>query len=129
MTDRWVARILDRLDEFGLWDETLVVFTTDHGTMLAEHDYWMKNFMPLYCEIVRIPLVVHLPGGQRAGSRVSALTQTIDLMPTFLEFFDCPTPPHVYGRSLFPTLEGKPIREDAIFGYFGKATNVTDGRH
>src|SRR5262249_18577465 len=86
MTDRAVGRILDQLDEGGLWEDTLVVFTTDHGTMLAEHDYWMKNFMPLYCEIVRIPLIIHLPGGQRAGSRVSALTQTIDLMPTFLDY-------------------------------------------
>jgi hypothetical protein len=129
MTDFWVGKVLDRLEALGVWEETLIVFTTDHGTMLAEHRYWMKNYMPLFNEIVRIPLIVCLPGGERAGTRVGALTQTIDLMPTFLESFGCPFPPNVYGRPLQRTLEGEAIREDCIFGYFGKAMNVTDGRH
>jgi len=129
MTDFWLGKLLDRLDELGLWEETLVVFTTDHGTMLGEHDYWMKNFMPLFNEIVRIPLIVHFPSDQKAGTRVGALTQTIDLMPTFLDYHGCPIPPHVYGRSLRSTLEGREIRQDCIFGYFGKATNITDGRY
>lgn len=54
MTDRQAGYILEKLDELRLWDDTLVVFTTDHGTMLAEHGYWMKNFMPMYNEIVRL---------------------------------------------------------------------------
>src|SRR5262249_829574 len=106
MTDHWVGKVLDKLTELGLWEETLIVFTTDHGTMLAEHDCWMKNFMPLYNELVRIPLLMKLPGGAKAGTRVTALTQTIDLMPTFLDFYGCRTPPHVQGRSLRPTLDG-----------------------
>lgn len=129
MTDYWVGKILDKLEAAGLWDDTLIVFTTDHGTMLAEHNYWMKAFMPVYNEIVQIPLVMKLPGNQHAGSRVGALTQTIDLMPTFLDFFRVPLPPHVHGRSLRPTLAGGQLRTDIIFGYFGKATNITDGRH
>lgn len=137
MTDRWVGKVLDTLQELGLWEETLIVFTTDHGTMLAEHDYWMKNYMPLYNEIVRIPLIVKLPGNERAGTRCAALTQTIDLMPSFLEWFaptgarrgGCPLPPHVHGKSLQPALEGETLRQDCLFGYFGKATNITDGRY
>jgi len=129
MTDHWVGKILDTLDEMGLWEDTLVVFTTDHGTMLAEHGYWMKNHMPLYNEIVRIPLIICPPRGQGAGGRVDALTQTIDVMPTFLDYFGCVAPPHVQGRSLRPAIAGETIREDAIFGYFGKATNITDGRY
>lgn len=128
MTDYWVGKVLDTLDELGLWDDTLIVFTTDHGTMLGEHGYWMKNFMPMYHELVRIPLIVCLPGGERAGTRVDGLTQTIDLMPTFLEAFGCPLPPYVQGRSLRQVVEGETIRADAIFGYFGKALNITDGR-
>lgn len=129
MTDHWVGKILDTLDELGRWDDTLVVFTTDHGTLLAEHGYWMKNSMPLYRELVHIPLIVALPGGARAGGRCGALTQTIDLMPTFLDYFGRPAPPHVQGGSLLRALDGAPLREDAIFGYFGKATNITDGRY
>ena len=68
----------------------MVVLTTDHGTMLGEHRYWMKNLMPVYNEIAHIPLIVHVPGDRRAGDRIAALTQTTDLMPTFLDFFGAP---------------------------------------
>ena len=129
MTDHWVGRIFDTLDDLGIWDDTLVVFTTDHGTMLAEHDFWMKNIMPLYNEIVRIPLIASFPGNTGAGTRTAALTQTIDLMPTFLDYFDVPPPPHVQGCSLRGVPDGETIRGDGIFGYFGMAMNVTDGRY
>jgi arylsulfatase A-like enzyme len=128
MTDHWVGKIFDRLEEKGIWEETLIVFTTDHGTMLAEHHYWMKNHMPVYNEIARIPLVMKLPGAEHAGTRCAAMSQTIDLMPTFLDYFDCPFPPHLHGSSLRLALKGEPTREDGIFGYFGMATNYTDGR-
>ncbi|HYF49189.1 MAG TPA: sulfatase [Planctomycetota bacterium] len=129
MTDHWVGKILGKLDELQLLNDTMVVFTTDHGTMLAEHNYWMKLFMPLYNEIARIPLIMRLPGAKNAGSRVNALTQTIDLMPTFLDYFECERPPHVHGHSLRSAIEGKPLRDDAILGYFGMAMNITDGKH
>ncbi len=127
-TDHWVGKLFDKLQDLGIWDDTLVVFTTDHGTMLAEHDYYMKNVMPMYNEIVTIPLIMKLPGGAEKGRRISQMTQTIDLMPTFLDFFRVPSPPHVYGASIFKTLENQKIREDGIFGYFGKAMNLSDGR-
>jgi hypothetical protein len=61
---------------------------------------------------------------------VSALTQTIDVMPTFLDLFGCPMPPHLHGRSLRPALEdGAAMRKDGLFGYFGMAVNITDGRY
>lgn len=128
MTDHWIAKIFAKMDELDLWKDTLVIFTTDHGTLLAEHDYWMKNYMPVFNEIARLPLIVHLPGGEKAGSRVSAMTQSIDLMPTFLEHFHCELPPHVHGKALRPALQGNGLRRDGLFGYFGKATNITDGR-
>lgn len=129
MTDVWVGKILDKLESLGQFDETLIVFTTDHGTMLGEHGFWMKNAMPCYSEIARLPLVMKLPGNARAGERVAALTQTIDLMPTFLDFHGCAAPPHVQGHSLRGVLDGETVRADAIFGWFGRALNITDGRH
>jgi arylsulfatase A-like enzyme len=129
MTDHWVGKVLDTLEELDLWNDTLIVFTTDHGTMLAEHNYWMKNYMPMYNEIVRIPLAMSLPGGDKAGMRISKFTQTIDVMPTFLDFFGCERPPHVKGVSLRQVIHGGESREDGILGYFGKSMNVTNGRH
>ncbi|MDP9371990.1 MAG: sulfatase [Chloroflexota bacterium] len=130
MTDRWLGKLWDQMDALDLWRDTAVVLTTDHGTMLGEHQYWMKNAMPVYNEIARIPLIVHLPCARRAGARVSALTQTTDLMPTFLDLFGAPHPPHLHGTSLRPALEADEAVHDAIiYGYFGMAANVTDGRH
>jgi hypothetical protein len=129
MTDRQIGKVLDKLDELGLWGSTLIVFTTDHGTMLAEHNYWMKNFMPMYQEIVRIPLIISLPQNEYSGTRVSALTQTIDLMPTFLDYHGCAFPPHLHGQSLRKAIAGESLRDDCIFGYFGMAINITDGRY
>jgi hypothetical protein len=129
MTDHWMGKLLDHLDEHDSWKDTAVILTTDHGTMLAEHGYWMKNYMPLYHQIVRIPLIVHLPGAEGAGRRVSALTQTIDLMPTVLDLHGISPPPHVHGRSLRAAFDGGSVRQTGLFGYFGKATNITDGRY
>jgi arylsulfatase A-like enzyme len=130
MTDHWLGGLWDVLDERGLWRDTLVVLTTDHGSMLGEHDYYMKNAMPVYNDIARIPLIVHLPGDARAGQRVGALTQSTDLMPTFLDYFGAPAPPHLHGASLRPVLEGDaPVHDSLIYGYFGMALNATDGRY
>jgi hypothetical protein len=130
MTDHWLGKLFDKLDAEDAWRDTMVVLTTDHGTMLAEHDYWMKNMMPVYNEIARIPLIVHLPGSARAGSRVSAVTQTTDLMPTFLDYFGAPAPPHLHGSSIRAALEeNQTIHPAILYGYFGMAVNVTDGRY
>lgn len=130
MTDHWVGRLLDALDRHGLWSDTLVVLTTDHGTMLGEHSYWMKNMMPVYNEIARIPLIVHLPGDRRAGQRLSTLTQTTDIMPTILDYFGVANPPYLHGSSLRPALEADlAVHDSLIFGYFGMALNATDGRY
>lgn len=130
MTDHWLGKLWDKLDELDAWKDTMVVLTTDHGTMLGEHGYSMKNVMPVYNEIARIPMIVHLPGSRRAGARVAGLTQTTDLMPTFLDYFGAALPPHVHGSSLRPALEGgASVHESLIYGYFGMALNATDGRH
>jgi arylsulfatase A-like enzyme len=130
MTDSWLGRLWDTMDELDAWEDTLVLLSTDHGTMLGEHRYWMKNEMPVYNEIARIPLIVHLPGSRLAGQRRTALTQTTDLMPTILDYAGVAPPPHLHGTSLRPVFErDEPVHESIIFGYFGMALNATDGRH
>jgi arylsulfatase A-like enzyme len=130
MTDHWLGRLWDKLDALDLWRDTLVVLTTDHGTMLGEHDYWMKIQPPVYNETAFLPLIVHLPGDQRAGARVTALTQTTDLMSTFLDYFGVPEPPHLHGTSLRPVFEANQAVHNAlIYGHFAMAVNITDGRY
>jgi len=131
MCDEYFGKLLDFFDANNLWKDTCLVLTTDHGFLLGEHDWWAKNRMPVYDEIARIPLMIYHPDhAAQGGTRCNALTQTIDIMPTVLEAHDQPVPDDVLGHSLLPLLQtDTKVRDAAIFGYFGAACNVTDGKH
>jgi arylsulfatase A-like enzyme len=131
MCDEYFGRLLDYLDRHDMWRDTAVVVTTDHGFLLAEHDWWGKNRMPFFNELAHIPLLVwHPDHAAHGGERRSALTQTIDVMPTLLDLFGVAAPPTVEGHSLLPLLErdGR-VRDAALYGMFGAGTNITDGRY
>jgi arylsulfatase A-like enzyme len=127
--DDQLGRLLDYFDRHDLWKDTALILTTDHGFLLGEHDFWAKNRMNLYEEIVHIPLFAHDPRRPRGGERVSALTQAIDIAPTVLDLFGVALPREMEGHNLLPMAGPVPRREAAIFGYFGGAVNVTDGRY
>ncbi len=131
LCDELLGQLLDDFDRLGLWKDTALVVSTDHGFLLGEHDFWAKNRMTLYEEIAHIPLFVHHPQMAVAdGARRRALTQTIDLAPTFLDIFGAARPAEMQGHSLLPALaDDQVLRQGALFGYFGGAVNVTDGRH
>jgi arylsulfatase A-like enzyme len=134
MTDEWLGKLLDVMDRHDMWKDTLLIYTTDHGYMLGEHGYMAKNYMPAYNEVYHIPLIVHMPGDASAGKRIDALTQNIDVMPTLLEYYgigasECRNKLH--GKSWLPLIRGEKetVRDCAIYGYFGKQMNITDGRY
>jgi arylsulfatase A-like enzyme len=124
LCDALLGQLLDYFDRHDMWKDTALVVTTDHGFLLGEHDFWAKNRMNLYEEIVHIPLFIHDPRKPGAG-RTARLTQSIDIAPTFLDLYGVEPPVEAEGRSLLQ--DGN--REAAIFGYFGGAVNVTDGRY
>lgn len=133
MSDRWLGKILDVLDKYEMWDDTMVILTTDHGYMLGEHGFMAKNYMPCYNEVYHIPMMIALPGMPKA-TRHPALTQNIDLMPTILDFFGidesgCWHPLH--GKSLLPVISGKQtsLRDAVIYGMYGRQINICDGRY
>jgi arylsulfatase A-like enzyme len=130
--DEQLGKLLDEFDRLDLWKDTALVVTTDHGFLLGEHDWWAKVRMPVYQEVAHIPLFIHSPvHPQAAGTRSQALTQTPDLMPTFLEFFGLTPPSETLAKSLLPVLSSREARlHDAIlFGHWGAAVNITDGRY
>lgn len=129
--DYQLGRLMDYMDENDMWKDTTLVVTTDHGFLLGEHTWWAKNRMPCYQEVAHIPLFVHHPDFvDEAGSRRSALTQNMDLMPSFLEIHGADIPNEVRGKSLLPILRGNAPNHDVlIFGLFASAINITDGKH
>lgn len=102
--DGLIGNVLDCLDETGLAENTLVVYTTDHGEMAGEHGCWWKS--NYYESSVGVPLVARLPGRIPAGSVSGAVSGLVDLGPTFAQVAGT-TMPDASGRSLWPTLQGR----------------------
>ncbi len=79
-----VGRLLDELDDLGIADNTIIVFTADHGHSLGEHDYWYHHGEFLYDASMSIPLLIKAPGQLEAGGVVEDQVRSIDVMPTLL---------------------------------------------
>lgn len=131
LCDAQLGRILDYFDAHDMWRDTALIVSTDHGFLLGEHDWWAKLRMPCYEEVAHIPLFLHHPDfPSKAGERRRALTQTIDLMSTFVDIHGISPPSEVQGRSLMPLMEcDQPFRKAALYGVFGSAVNITDGHY
>ncbi|MVA74460.1 sulfatase-like hydrolase/transferase [Auraticoccus sp. F435] len=107
LVDDEVGRILDALEAEGLAENTLVVFTSDHGEMLGDHQLMLKGPM-VYDVAVRVPLLLRWPGVLPAGERRSELVQWVDLAPTLLEAAGVAAPRDYQGESLLPLAAGQP---------------------
>jgi hypothetical protein len=135
MIDHWFGRILDALDEGGMWDTTAVIVCTDHGHYLGEKDIWGKPAVMQYEPLGHIPLMVHWPGvaGSGAGSGTprtcDALTTNVDICATLADAFGVELEQRTHGASLRPLLTGEAgaVREWAIGGVWGNWVQVTDG--
>jgi arylsulfatase A-like enzyme len=103
--DHEVGRILDVLRETGAWDDTIIVFTSDHGDMLGGHGLATKGVGTSYEEVYNIPFILRVPGGA-SGEDTSTLTGLIDVGPTLLDLCGLAPLPAAQGRSLRPVLEG-----------------------
>lgn len=103
--DEQLGRLLGALDRLGLRDDTIVVFTSDHGFNLGEHTAWQKS--SLWEESVRVPLIVSRPGADHAGARTAATVELLDLYPTLAQVagLGAVAPSILQGESLVPFLE------------------------
>ncbi len=104
--DQQIGRILDRLDELGVAENTLVVFTTDHGHFLGQHGLIAKGAFH-YEDMVRLPFLVRYPGRVTAGRVSTALQSTVDLSPTFLAAAGLPVPGAMQGLDQLPAWRGE----------------------
>ena len=91
--------------------KTVVVLTSDHGEEFGEHGQMGWHSHTLYDELLRVPLVVRLPGGEAAGGEVTRPVRTIDIAPTLLELAGVAAPPSFDGESLLPLVRGEARRE------------------
>jgi choline-sulfatase len=104
--DRQVGKVLNTLKQEGLEDNTIVVFTSDHGFHLGEHDFWMK--VSLHEESVRVPMIIKVPGKKPAVCH--SFAELLDLYPTISELAGLETSEHLQGKSLTETLDDPTVK-------------------
>ena len=100
-----VGRLLDFLDQNGLSQNTIVIYTSDQGFFLGDHDWFDKRFM--YEESLRMPFLIRYPGRIKPGTVNEGMILNVDFAPTFLEYGGLPIPADIQGRSFVPLLNGK----------------------
>jgi arylsulfatase A-like enzyme len=101
--DDSVGRLLKYLDDEGLAKNTIVIYTSDQGFFLGDHDWFDKRFM--YEESLRMPFLVRYPGVVKPESQNNDMILNVDFAPTFLACAGLPVPKEVQGRSILPLLE------------------------
>eukprot|EP00904_Undaria_pinnatifida_P002336 jgi/Undpi1/12102/HiC_scaffold_41.g14075.m1 len=108
--DALVGQILRALEENGLVENTLIVYTSDHGDMLGEHGLWWKHVF--YEESVKVPLIMSWPGRIPAGQQCDRVVSALDVNATILAAIDAPPLPHSEGRDFLSLVDGREVPED-----------------
>ena len=124
--DESVGRMLDYLEESGLAENTIVIYSSDQGFYLGEHGWYDKRWM--FEESLTMPFLIRWPGVVKAGTRSKAMIQNIDYAPTFMDVAGVEIPREIQGRSLVPLLksEGKAPddwRDSIFYNYTGEAVH------
>ncbi|MDR3708025.1 MAG: sulfatase [Capsulimonadaceae bacterium] len=118
--DACINTLLVAIDNLGLRDDTIVVFTSDHGETLDEHECWYDHH-GTYDNTLNVPMIIRYPGKLPAGKQVEGVTTLIDLVPTLLELAEIQAPDNFDGKSMVPLANGTELTHDPEF-YFTECT-------
>ena len=127
LMDRAVGRVLSVLDEAGIADSTIVVFTSEHGDQLGEHNVIGKAVF--YEQSVRVPLLMRVPWLTRSQTRIEGRYSHIDTVPTLLDLVGATLPDHLQGQSRLTVLTGEHTLDssDVVIDWTGFAVAPMDG--
>ena len=125
LVDVQVGRLVSFLKEEGLYDDTLIVFTSDHGDMCGAHGLFCKGVAP-FEEVYSIPFVIKLPGNVDGGMRCTVHANTCDIMPTVLDVAGVDFSGKTDGKNLMPFIMGRDGREEyTVAEFFGQRFSYT----
>lgn len=129
MVDDCLGTIIGTLSEQRLLDNTLIVYTSDHGELLGEHGLFNKAATAYESEI-RIPFMIRFPDGYKAGEVVDSLASSLDFAPTLFELLGLSPDVSLPGRSLVPSIrQGQPVRDYVTLFGLGGAMGIRTGEH
>jgi arylsulfatase A-like enzyme len=101
------GRLIAYLKDNNLYDNTVIIFTSDHGEEFGEHGYVGRHFFTLYDELIHVPLIVKMPDSQRAGVMVGEQVRGVDILPTLLDLLAINFEPDIDGESLISLMLGE----------------------
>jgi arylsulfatase A-like enzyme len=134
--DAYLGELVSALRDSGLYDSTLLVVTSDHGEELGyrfPEAFYNEHGFTLYDEMIRVPLILKLPSQSHAGTRVRALSRTVDIMPTILDLLDLEAPKGLEGMSLRPVWERRDtpprLAYSEALAHPGERKSVRSDRH
>jgi arylsulfatase A-like enzyme len=110
--DYWVGAILKKVDQLGLAENTLVVYTSDHGEMLGSHG--LRGKFNFYEESSHIPMMIRFPGKIKAGTTIESPVSTMNLFATILDYLEVPNAPKADGESLRGLIEGRSDKDTYV---------------
>jgi arylsulfatase A-like enzyme len=123
--DYWLGKVLETTRELGLEENTVVIFTSDHGALLGEQGQFVKGDDRIRKQVTHVPLLVRLPGKQYAGKRVPGFVQHTDIVPTILGRLNLKPSPRVTGEDLWPYVTGERSNQrDHVVSAFGYVAAV-----
>jgi arylsulfatase A-like enzyme/lysophospholipase L1-like esterase len=119
--DDGVGQLLNFLDESGLAENTVVIYSSDQGFYLGEHGWYDKRWM--FEQSLEMPLMIRWPGVTQPGTESRAMVQNIDYAPTFLEIAQAPLPAQMQGRSFVPVIKNQGLapadwRDAVYYAYY-----------
>lgn len=122
--DESVGRLRETLEELGIAENTIVIYSSDQGFYIGDHGWYDKRWM--YEESLKMPLIVSWPGVTKPGSRNTNLVQNLDYAETFLDAAGAPIPDDMQGRSLVPLLKGQEVADwrDSIYYHYYEYPSV-----
>jgi len=125
--DYWVGHLLDTIAQYGLLENSVVVFMSDHGAMLGEHGQFVKGPDKLRGQVTHVPLLIRTPNSSYAGKKVDGFVQIPDVMPTLLHLLGLQPPSRVTGSNAWPlvTGESRKLRDEVVqtYGWIGAVRN------
>ena len=128
--DHQIGRVLDSLTEYGLDNNTIVIFTSDHGDMIAAHGFIYKMDTCCYQELANVPFIIRVPGVTKPGTVSKSLVEGVDILPTLIDLLGLPEVSGVQGKSFRKVLASPeiPIRDRVFIHWNGPSFINYDGR-
>lgn len=124
--DEQIGKVLDTLTECGLDESTIVIFTSDHGDMIAAHGFIYKMDNCCYRELENVPFIIRVPGFTEPGTVCKSLVESVDILPTLIDVMDLPEVKGVQGKSFRNVITSPDISiRDRVFIHWNGPTFIT----